>query len=143
MRPIGIFLFLLAFLLVTVEAGARQAPLHLHSRQLHIGRNIGVLLLLSLPLTYGVPFSTASEPLVYKSGKNPVPVDKNDPKAGTRKDTKFLRCLSNCKSKSEQPTSGLAANRYDSIQVCQDQCCETYEQCSFKINIGSSSTGGV
>ena len=68
--------------------------------------------------------------------------DKNDAKAGTRKDSKFLRCLSSCKSKSELPTTGDATDRNDVIQDCQDQCCETYEQCSFKIKIGSSG-GGV
>ena len=103
----------------------------------------------SLIVCSSVCFTDASilravdNPIVYKSGKNPIPIDKNDPKAGTRKDIKFLRCLSACKAKSELPSAGLASNRFDAIQVCQDQCCETYEQCSFKINIGASSSGGV
>jgi len=36
-----------------------------------------------------------------------------------RKDIKFLRCLSSCKSKSASPSSELATNRYDEIQLCQ------------------------
>ena len=142
MKTVEIYLVLLAILFAAAKTDARQTP-HQLRRALQNSRHFGALLLISIPLTTGVHFSSAAEPLVYKSGKNPVPVDKNDPRAGTRKDTKFLRCLSNCKAKSELPTSGLAANRYDNIQVCQDQCCETYEQCSFKITIGSSSSGGV
>jgi len=79
--------------------------------------------------------------LVFKSGKNPVRnVDKED-KTGTKTDKKFLKCLSGCKSTCEQPTGGPAVQRVDCIQDCQDQCCDSYEQCSYKIKIGSS--GGI
>ena len=74
---------------------------------------------------------------LFKSGKNPYPPNPNDSKAGTKKDSKFLRCISNCKSKCELPSEGLAIERSDCIQDCQDQCCESYEQCSYKIKIGS------
>ena len=48
---------------------------------------------------------------VFKSGRNPSPVDKNDPKKGSKKDTSFLRCVSNCKNDCELPSGGLAAQR--------------------------------
>ena len=69
--------------------------------------------------------------LVYKSGKSPTGPNKNDPKQGTKKEPSFLRCVSNCKSDCQKPGEGLAKN--DCVADCQDQCCSSYEQCSFKI----------
>ena len=70
---------------------------------------------------------------LYVSGRSINPPNKDDPKAGTKKDIKFLRCLSSCKSKCQLPSAGLAEDRYDCVQDCQDICCESYEQCSFKL----------
>lgn len=69
--------------------------------------------------------------LIYKSGKNSVAPNNNDPKLGTKKEPAFLRCVSNCKSDCQKPGEGLAKN--DCVSDCQDQCCASYEQCSFKI----------
>jgi hypothetical protein len=92
----------------------------------------------STPVLAAETKDTVGKPLVFKTGKSPIPnVDKEN-KTGTKKDKKFLKCLSGCKSNCEQPTGGLAIQRVDCVQDCQDQCCETYEQCSFKINIGSA-----
>jgi hypothetical protein len=49
----------------------------------------------------------------------------------SRRDSTFLRCMSNCRAKCLEP-------RVDKIEVdcsqdCQDQCCTSYEQCSFKL----------
>ena len=98
--------------------------------------------LLNPPNSYTTPIAAAhaAQPsgsgLVYKSGKNPVQQDPNDPKVGSKKDTSFLRCMSNCKAKCQLPSEGLAKS--DCVVDCQDQCCATYEQCSFKYK---SSTG--
>lgn len=73
--------------------------------------------------------------LVYKSGKNPRP-NPSDPKAGSKKDSSFLKCLSSCKQDCQRPAAGLAKG--DCVQDCQDQCCASYEQCSFKVK---TSTG--
>ena len=80
----------------------------------------------------------ASEDIIYKSGKTPEKFrNKNkDDKTGTKKETKFLRCLSNCKTECQKPKDGLAA--LDCNQDCQDQCCESYEQCSFKVRTRSN-----
>jgi len=93
--------------------------------------------LLTVPTRHGTAYA---EPIYYKSGKAPVSMDlkeKNsntkgasDSKAGTKKDSNFLRCMSNCKSDCQAPSSGLA--KVDCFQDCQDQCCNSYEQCSFK-----------
>ena len=81
--------------------------------------------------------ATQSVSMIYKSGKTPIPVTgsqaqaSSDSKVGTKKETKFLRCMSTCKSDCQQPGEGLA--KTDCVQDCQDQCCSSYEQCSFKI----------
>lgn len=72
---------------------------------------------------------------IYKSGKAPLIAGgkktASDSKVGTRKDTGFLKKMSNCKSDCQTPRAGTA--RSDCVQDCQDQVCETYEQCTFKI----------
>lgn len=83
-------------------------------------------------------FAVEKGDVVYKSGKTPDQFkNKNkDDKSGTKKDIKFLRCLSNCKTECQKPSDGLA--NLDCNQDCQDQCCESYEQCSFKVRTRSS-----
>eukprot|EP01038_Epipyxis_sp_PR26KG_P010717 gene10717-14390_t len=76
--------------------------------------------------------------LTYKTGKNPVGLYPSDSKVGSKKDTTFLRCMSNCKSTCQRPNEGLAKN--DCVQDCQDQCCDSYEQCSFKIKCTSGNS---
>jgi TATA-box binding protein (TBP) (component of TFIID and TFIIIB) len=46
--------------------------------------------------------------IVYKSGKFPIGQAKStsDPKAGTKKDVPFLRCVSNCKTDCQDPVWG-------------------------------------
>ena len=80
----------------------------------------------------------ASPPRIYtyKSGKTPYidgeqSKDKDKNTVGSRKETSFLRAMSDCKTKCQQPGEGLAKN--DCVQDCQDQVCNSYEQCSFKI----------
>jgi hypothetical protein len=55
---------------------------------------------------------------IYISGKSQKEVNKND-NTGTKKDSKFLRCLSNCKSKCQLPSEGYAMERVDCVQDCQ------------------------
>jgi hypothetical protein len=71
---------------------------------------------------------------VYLTGKAPKipgqkPKDKNDT-AGTRRDPKFLRSLSDCKSRCETTATseGLARSKEDCLSECQDICCTSYEQ---------------
>ena len=74
---------------------------------------------------------------VYKSGKAPYLASgsasdsKDDKYPGSKKDSTFLRALSSCKTRCQQPGEGLAKN--DCVQDCQDQTCMSYEQCSFRI----------
>lgn len=77
---------------------------------------------------------------IYRSGKNPDALSNSnkDSKVGTKKDINFLRCMSNCKSKCQLPGEGLV--KTDCVQDCQDQCCDSYEQCSFKIKINTGNS---
>ena len=63
--------------------------------------------LLSLPLmSLSSPSYAATDikgGLIYKTGKSPRQEDPNDPKKGTKKETAFLRCLSNCKADCQKP----------------------------------------
>jgi len=79
------------------------------------------------------------ESIIWKSGKSPQipgkkPKDKNDT-SGTRKDSDFLRAISNCKSQCEQSVGpdGYARSKEECLSDCQDICCKTYEQCTFGI----------
>jgi hypothetical protein len=72
-----------------------------------------------------------SNPTIWKSGKTPANLKTKDSKEGTKKDSKFLRAMSDCKSKCQLPGGGLAKS--DCVQDCQDQVCFSYEQCSFKV----------
>lgn len=78
-----------------------------------------------------------SSTIIYRSGKAPdgrVPITSE-----SKKDITFLRCMSNCKSVCQRPSEGRA--KLDCVQDCQDQCCNSYEQCSFKIKTTGIGTG--
>eukprot|EP00981_Chlorochromonas_danica_P006830 scaffold1493_cov172-Ochromonas_danica.AAC.8 len=80
--------------------------------------------------------TTTSTTITYRSGKSPegLPSSKSD----SKKDINFLRCISDCKSRCQLPGQGLA--KTDCLQDCQDQCCTSYEQCSYKIKINSANS---
>ena len=92
---------------------------------------------LQLPVDIQPVFAASPQTYIYKSGKAPYlatgkPPDTKDDKAvGGKKETNFLRALSNCKTRCQQPGEGLAKG--DCVQDCQDQTCNSYEQCSFRI----------
>jgi len=125
-----------------------------HSVPLHSTAYISTIVAVSLMFELSsIPpaFSTeqgkqsAATTMIYKSGKTPQAVggssksgSPGDSKVGSRKDIDFLRCMSNCKSSCQRPGEGLAKG--DCVQDCQDQCCNSYEQCSFKIKINNSNS---
>ena len=77
-----------------------------------------------------------AEAKTYKSGKNPdgPPKDPSDTK-GTKKDGGYMRCLSGCLSRCQAPAGpGLVEKeRGVCLQECRDECCTTYEQCTYTI----------
>ncbi|CEL93616.1 unnamed protein product [Vitrella brassicaformis CCMP3155] len=74
------------------------------------------------------------EKRLWISGKSTEP--KKDPKAreGTKRDPKFLKCLSQCLSECKKPGSyGYSKSEDECLEDCRDECCFTYEQCSYAI----------
>lgn len=128
-----------------------EAPIHRQviSSSITLVVNAIAATIIMLPLNNAV---IAADVMYYKSGKAPVPVamkdsktsspssDNEGSKVGTKKDSTFLRCMSNCKTECQAPSAGLA--KVDCFQDCQDQCCSSYEQCSFKPKQTRSSIGG-
>eukprot|EP00614_Pseudopedinella_elastica_P021841 CAMPEP_0172640008 /NCGR_PEP_ID=MMETSP1068-20121228/221025_1 /TAXON_ID=35684 /ORGANISM="Pseudopedinella elastica, Strain CCMP716" /LENGTH=153 /DNA_ID=CAMNT_0013453285 /DNA_START=27 /DNA_END=488 /DNA_ORIENTATION=- len=77
---------------------------------------------------------SASQAKVWLSGKSETPKKDKEDRSGTRKDPKFLRCLSNCVSDCQRIGSGSNKDRDTCLLECQDGCCFTYEQCSATLN---------
>ena len=69
-----------------------------------------------------------------KSDPNDKPKKDANDRSGTKKDIKFLRCLSNCVSDCTTPTGGRGKDRDECAIECQDDCCQTYEQCTCVLN---------
>ena len=69
-----------------------------------------------------------------KSDPNDKPKKDAGDRTGTKKDIKFLRCLSNCVSDCTTPTGGRGKDRDECSTECQDDCCQTYEQCTCVLN---------
>ena len=69
----------------------------------------------------------------YVSGKNPDgPREKGDTK-GTKKDGSYLQCLAGCAARCEKAKSGRQLTRGECLNLCRDECCVTYEQCTYTI----------
>ena len=76
-------------------------------------------------------YKTGKAPYLVSTGSSDSATSKDDKYPGSKKDSSFLRSMSNCKTRCQQPGEGLAKN--DCVQDCQDQTCNSYEQCSFRI----------
>jgi len=71
---------------------------------------------------------------IWTSGKNPDgPAPKGETK-GTKKDYNYLQCLSGCLANCQKPAIGKAEKeRSTCLNECRDECCSTYEQCTYTI----------
>jgi hypothetical protein len=67
----------------------------------------------------------------WVSGRS-VPKPKDGDLTGTKKDPRYLRCLNNCLPSCIGGPSGVQKEKSDCLQECQDECCQTYEQCSYR-----------
>ena len=72
---------------------------------------------------------------VWLSGRSdPIRQTSKDKPDGTKKDPKYLRCLNDCVPRCQGPPSqGEQKDRLDCFEECQDECCFTYQQCTYKI----------
>eukprot|EP00968_Pinguiococcus_pyrenoidosus_P026108 scaffold7052_cov254-Pinguiococcus_pyrenoidosus.AAC.113 len=84
-------------------------------------------------LAESVPRALLADDRLWISGKNPEKNKDPSDKRGTRKETGFLRCLSQCKSECESAGAGAARGRGECLQACQDECCQSYEQCTYTL----------
>ncbi|KAJ1624362.1 hypothetical protein T492DRAFT_844789 [Pavlovales sp. CCMP2436] len=80
-------------------------------------------------LVAGPATSRATE---WLSGRTPGGKPKDGDPTGTKKDSRYLRCLSNCLPSCIGGPSGVQRERSDCLQQCQDECCQSYEQCSYR-----------
>ena len=82
--------------------------------------------------------ATADAPKVWLSGKSdPLrPTNKEKPD-GTKKDGKYLSCLNDCvprkMSLNQQGSREQPLEKGEALDLCQLECCATYEQCTYTI----------
>ena len=70
---------------------------------------------------------------IWISGKSLKEKGDKD-RTGTKKDIKYLRCLSNCTSDCKKPGASIdTSDNQSCLEQCQDHCCETYEQCTYQL----------
>jgi hypothetical protein len=74
--------------------------------------------------------AAAVGPRRWISGKGEKPKGSKD-RTGTKRDSSYLRCLSDCATDCRKPGQGLSRDSEDCLELCQDYCCQTYEQCTY------------
>mmetsp|Transcript_30199 Transcript_30199/g.50001 ORF Transcript_30199/g.50001 Transcript_30199/m.50001 type:complete len:143 (-) Transcript_30199:519-947(-) len=89
----------------------------------------------SSPLRRAMAADTSSEAPRWISGKSdPIRKTSKDKPSGTKKDPKYLTCLNDCVPRVQgPPTSGNQKDRLDCLEECQQECCFTYQQCTYKV----------
>ena len=110
------------FLVLAALAGAAAVSL---SRR-------GVLRAAAVPAALASPLAASAKR--YVSGKNPDGVKDKSDTAGTKRDGGYLQCLAGCSNRCAQPTPGQREkSRGECLNFCRDECCATYEQCTYTI----------
>jgi len=75
-----------------------------------------------------------SETRVWTSGRSdPIRKTSKDKVDGTKKDPKYLSCLNDCIPRCLGPPGSEAKERFDCMAECQDECCFTYQQCTYTV----------
>ena len=70
----------------------------------------------------------------WVSGRSdPIRKTSKDSDAGTKKDPKYLSCLNDCVPRCLGPPGSQSKERTECIAECQDECCFTYQQCTYTI----------
>ena len=108
------------------------------ARRAAVGQLLGAALSLSTaPLTaHGAAAAadtSAGAKKAWLSGKSdPLRPTSKDKVDGTRKDPKYLSCLNNCVPRVQGPPGPDQKERSECFDICQDECCFTYQQCTGK-----------
>ena len=79
--------------------------------------------------------SAADAPKVWISGRSdPLrPTNSKEKADGTKKDYKYVQCLNDCVPRKQGPPGPSQKDRIDCLDACQQECCFTYEQCTYTI----------
>ena len=106
---------------------ATQPQQHLARRQL--------LALAFAPALAAAPAMAADgAPKQWLSGKSdPIRPTNKDKPDGTKKDNKYISCLNDCVPRKQGPPGPNQKDRVDCLDSCQQECCFTYEQCTYTI----------
>ena len=85
-------------------------------------------------LALGLAPANAADGKLWLSGKSdPIrPTSKEKPD-GTKKDNRYISCLNDCVPRKQGPPGPGQKDRADCLDTCQQECCFTYEQCTYSI----------
>ena len=96
-------------------------------RRAFMGVSVSALTLLMSPPAFAADnkwLSGKSDPI------RPTTKEKPD---GTKKDGKYISCLNDCVPRKQGPPGPSQKDRVDCLDACQQECCFTYEQCTYTI----------
>ena len=80
------------------------------------------------------PTATLADEKKWVSGKSdPLRPTSKDKPDGTKKDNKYISCLNDCVPRKQGPPGPNQKDRIDCLDSCQQECCFTYEQCTYSI----------
>ena len=83
----------------------------------------------TLAALHTTPAAAASNSLWLSGKSDPLRPTSKDKPDGTKRDPKYLSCLNDCVPRCQQQ-QGL--ERSDCFDFCQEECCATYQQCTYK-----------
>ena len=87
----------------------------------------------ALPAVAAKPVA-ANPDAKWISGKSdPLRPTSKDKPDGTKKDGSYIRCLNDCVPRKQGPPGPNQKDRIDCLDACQQECCFTYEQCTYSI----------
>ena len=70
----------------------------------------------------------------WMSGRSdPIRKTSKDKSDGTKKDPKYLSCLNDCIPRCLGPPGSEQKDRLECLEQCQDDCCFTYQQCTYRV----------
>jgi hypothetical protein len=80
------------------------------------------------------PRSASAETRWISGRPDPLrPTNIKEKPDGTKKDNRYLSCLNDCVPRCQGPPGSPAKERSDCLLECQQECCSTYEQCTYTI----------
>ena len=72
--------------------------------------------------------------LKWMSGRSdPIRKTSKEKVDGTKKDPKYLNCLNDCIPKCLGAPGSVPKERIECLEQCQDDCCFTYQQCTYQV----------